>query len=563
MRKTTLYKAVTGMMVAAIAAGCGGGGDSGGFVPVVLPPATGTTPVVPPDAPPQMASNEERCRAIAAQSLPGTEFTVVEYRPAGDFPVPKQIIPTAETIKSLPEFCRLSVRLTPSNDSDIKVEIWLPGDHWNGRMLGLGNGGFAGFISYESLAAGLRRGYAVAHTDMGTGGTTLSFDGSLLRGHPEKWIDWGYRSTHLMTVLSKASAQRFYSKPPAKSYFMGCSTGGGQGIHEATRYPDDYDGIISGAPANDRIGTHIGIATYWATMKKIPAPGMPADKMALLSSAVLEACDSDDGVKDGLISRPEKCTFNPRVLQCLDAGGANCLTADQVSAVEKLYSPVIDPVTGAVIAPQLEKGSEPNWSAGLAIDLSTKPPFGEIFSWVLGNDFDFLNFDYSRDRQTVESVLGPVVNATSKDLTKFRDRGGKIIGFNGTMDALIPPAGFEKYLTSVSETTGAGDSFIRFYKAPGMDHCGGGLGPNVFGNDIATPAPLAGDPSRDLLAALERWVETGDAPDRIIATKFKNNNVAAGEVAMTRPLCPFPKFAKYDGVGDPNSEKSFSCQQPG
>ncbi|MEN8503549.1 MULTISPECIES: tannase/feruloyl esterase family alpha/beta hydrolase [Paraburkholderia] len=504
--------------------------------------------------PAPVVSNAERCQQLAKMVFPIATFTTVGEIHAGDFTAPDTTI-----VKNLPEFCRVAASLTPSSDSNIRVEVWMPAEGWNGKYLGLGNGGYAGLLDYPSLGAGISRGYAVAHTDMGTYPAT-SFDGKPLMGHPEKWIDWGYRSTHLMTMFAKAVAQQYYSAAPTKSYFMGCSTGGGQAIHEATQYPADYDGVIVGAPANDRIGTHIGIATSWELLTTKNG-GVPAAKLNLLYNEVVSACDSLDGVTDGIISQPDQCKFNPATLQCKGADAANCLTASQVGAIEALYAGVSNSSTGETIYPPFKKGSEQQWLP-ITFFPGPVPPFGDLFNWVLGANFSFETFDYVNDTATMNSVLGPILNATSPDLTTFKSRGGKIIAFNGLADPLIPAGGLESYLEKVAKSAGDSRSFVRLFEVPGMGHCSGGIGVNKFGSSISTDAPFPGDSSRDLLAALDKWADSGAAPDRIVATKFADDDQTKGVVTRTFPLCPYPQVAKYDGHGDISQESSYTCGSP-
>jgi feruloyl esterase len=510
-----------------------------------------------PAAPPLPALTQEQlCEQVAQTAFPDATFTNVQHRPQGDFTTPANTV-----IADLPSFCQVSATLKPSPDSDIKVEVWLPAENWNGKYLGLGNGGYAGTLDFPTLAAGLRRGYAVAHTDMGTAPAT-ALNGTVLQGHPEKWLDWGYRSTHLMTLLAKETVNKYYMEAPAKSYFVGCSTGGGQALHEAQRFPDDYDGMVVGAPGHNRVGVHTSIMWSWAAAKADQASALPTEKVTLLSNAVLEACDDIDGVRDGLVSRPDQCAFNPRTLRCQAGDAANCLTESQVATVEKLYSGPTNTATGEQLFPGLLPGSESQWSQYTAPAAPGEQPlFGAIFTWVFGPDFDWRAFDYGNDYLAMENALGATVNALDPDLRAFRDRGGKIVAYQGLSDVIVAPGEVVNYFESVENTTGQTGSFMRLFNAPGMGHCSGGNSPDVFGNRL-TSAPFAGDPSRDILTALERWVENGEAPDRLVATQYSNNDPATGTVVRTRPLCPYPQVAQYNGSGDTNDEASFSCVVP-
>jgi feruloyl esterase len=503
------------------------------------------------------ASAEQQCTHLAAADFRDTKLLKIAHHAAGAF-----VTPTSTTIPAVPAFCQVSASLQPSAASDIRVEVWLPAEGWNGKYLGLGNGGYGGSLDYNALAQGLARGYAVAHTDMGTAPSTAT-DGSPLLNHPEKWLDWGYRSTHLMTLFAKDVTSRYYVRSPARSYFLGCSTGGGQGIHEATRFPEDYDGIVAGAPGNNRLGAHQAVLWSWAASKVSPEAALPAAKVTLLADSVMAACDSLDGVKDGIVSRPEKCNFNPAVLQCSGADNASCLTAAQVATVSKIYTDPRNVVTGEQIFTAPLPGSEASWGMYTSAAAPGSPvPFGAIFNWVFGKDWDWRTFDWGQDVATMESTLGQMVSAVNPDMKAFRDRGGKLITYQGLADALKPPLELGRYLQSVESATGQGSSFLRLFYVPGMGHCRGGAAPNAFGNDLTSNSVAPGDPTRDLLTALEQWVEQGAAPERIVATQFSGSDPSTRTVVRTRPLCAAPLVAKYKGSGNPDVESSFTCASP-
>ena len=503
------------------------------------------------------ASMEQQCTQLAMKAFKDAKLLKIAHHTAGAF-----VTPSNTTISAVPGFCQVSASLQPSSDSDIRVEVWLPTQAWNGKYLGLGNGGYGGALDYNALAKGLARGYAVAHTDMGTSPST-NVDGSPLLGHPEKWLDWGYRSTHLMTLFAKDVTSRYYAKSPAKSYFLGCSTGGGQGIHEATRFPDDYDGIVAGAPGNNRVGAHQVVLWSWAAAKVSPESVLPAAKLTLLANSAMAACDAIDGVKDGIVSRPDKCSFDPAVLQCSGAENASCLTAPQVATVNKIYTEPRNVVTGEQIFTAPLRGSEASWGIYTGSAAPGSPvPFGAIFNWVFGKNWDWRTFDWGQDVTTMENAIGAMVNGVNPDMTAFRDRGGKLITYQGLADALKPPGELVRYLQSVESATGQSSSFLRHFDVPGMGHCRGGSAPNVFGNDLTNNSVAPGDPNRDLLTALEHWVEKGAAPERIVATQFSSSDPATRTVVRTRPLCAAPFIAKYNGSGDPNVESSFICAAP-
>ena len=426
----------------------------------------------------------------------------------------------------LPPFCRVAAAVHPVADSDIRVEVWLPVDNWNGRALGTGNGGFAGSIAYSSLASNLKAGYAVANTDMGMAVPPGS-DASVFIGRPERWRDWGYRATHEMRTLEDALIRAYYGKPPDRSYFSGCSTGGEQALMEAQRFPDDYDGIIAGAPANNRVGVHISILWNYMATHREAAAYIPQDKLKLLHQSVVHAC----GLQDGLIGDPFACKFDPGVLLCRSADTAHCLTATQVETARRVYAGPIDPVTGKPLYPGVPKGSELDWTRfGPEPDQPSTPPYAPIFQWVFGLKWDWRTFDLHRGPQQMETTLAKDVNATNGNLTRFRDRGGKLIAYHGLADWLVVPGEALQYRDSVQRATGADlSSFYRLYLIPGMAHCGGGLGPNTL------PA----------IGPLVDWVEKGIAPQQLTATRTP----APAEGPMQRPICAYPQMAKYQGTG--------------
>ena len=287
------------------------------------------------------------CESLASLALPNTTITSAQIVPAGQFspPGPAGKGKGANAYKDLPEFCRVAATLKPSSDSDIKVEFWLPTSNWNKKLQSVGNGGWAGVISYSALADAVKAGYAGASTDTGHVGGS----GSFALEHPEQLIDFGWRSEHEMTLKAKAIVQAFYGSAPRLSYWNGCSTGGRQGLKEAQKFPDDYDGIIAGAPANR---TAISLWIAFAVLKD-PASYIPPAKYPMIHEAVLNACDLRDGVKDGLIEDPTRCKFDPKALLCKNGDGPSCLTAPQVEAAKKIYSAATNPRTGQELFPSL------------------------------------------------------------------------------------------------------------------------------------------------------------------------------------------------------------------
>ncbi|HJT89062.1 MAG TPA: tannase/feruloyl esterase family alpha/beta hydrolase, partial [Bryobacteraceae bacterium] len=438
---------------------------------------------------------------------------------------------------SLPAFCRVEATLTPTSDSDIKIEVWLPVVNWNRKLQSVGNGGWAGVISYPALADAVRGGYAAASTDTGHVGGS----GKFALGHPEKLIDFGWRSEHEMTVKAKAITQAFYGSAPRLSYWNGCSTGGRQGLKEAQMFPDDYDGIVAGAPANR---TAISLWIAFAVLKDKDSY-IPPEKYPVIHQAAIAACDAVDGLKDGLITDPRECHFDPQVLLCKAGDGPNCLTAGQVEAARMIYSPAKNPRTGQVLFPSLVPGSELGWG----VQARGPEPSQNIYDqyrYVVYKDpnWDWRTFDFDKGVAKGDEPENLPMNATNPDLKGFFAHDGKLLMYHGWSDPNVSPLNTIRYFKSVEDTMGGAAKVannVRLFMEPGMGHCGGGEGPNVF----------------DKVSALEQWVEHKKAPDSIIAS-----HSTAGKVDRTRPLCPFPQVAKYKGSGSIDDAANFVCALP-
>jgi hypothetical protein len=503
------------------------------------------------------------CESLAALALPHTSIATAESRPAGDFAQPE-----GRPIRNLPAFCRVAGAIKPSDDSDIRFEVWMPAAGWNGKFQGIGNGGYAGAIGFDGLANALGHGYAAASTDTGheAGGTDA---GWALR-HPEKVIDFGYRAVHETAVVAKAVLSRFYGEPPRRSYFNSCSNGGRQALMEAQRYPADFDGIIAGAPAN--YWTHLLGAATWdinATLAT-PADYIPASKLPAIQSAALAACDALDRVKDGVIEDPRQCHFDPSPLLCKGAESDACLTAPQLAALRKIYAGPGNS-KGQRVFPGYSPGGEAEpggwavWITGGAPEKSLMFAFGtQFFMNIVFNDpgWQFRTFDVDRDIATADARTARILNATDPDLDAFRKRGGKLILYHGWSDAAIPPQNTIDYYGSVVAKMGGKEveGFVRLYMVPGMQHCGGGSGTSGFGQ-MGTPSSSS-DRLHDVDAALEAWVEQGVAPAQIVATKYKDPADSKSGAVRTRPLCPFPSVASWTGSGSTDNAANFVCAEP-
>ena len=477
------------------------------------------------------------CDSLAALALKDARVTAAQVVPAGQFVPPGgQPNGQANPNKDLPEFCRVAATLTPTSDSDIKVEVWLPANGWNGKFQAVGNGGWAGVISYAAMADAVRAGYASASTDTGHVGGR----GTFALDHPEKLIDFAWRSEHEMTVKAKDVIRAFYGSGPRLSYWNGCSTGGRQGLKAAQMFPDDYDGIIAGAPAN-----RTAISLWIAHAVKDPASYIPPSKYPAIHQAALNACDARDGLKDGLIDDPTKCSFDPKVLLCKDEDGASCLTAPQVGAAKKIYSPAINPRTGKELFSSLVPGTELGWDAQ-ASGSGPRDLGYDQYKYVVFKDpnWDWKTYDFDSDEARATRPENLIMNATDPDMKAFFSRGGKLLLYHGWSDPLVPAVNTIKYYNSVVDYMGgAANTFnsMRLFMAPGMGHCRGGEGPNVF----------------DKVGALERWVEQGQAPNVLVASHSTD-----GKVDRTRPLCPYPQIAKYKGTGSIDDAANFVCAAP-
>ena len=509
----------------------------------------------------------QACEQLAQLALLNVKITSAQNVPAGAFTPPAGLSPgmagDPALYKQLPAFCRVTALSRPSPDSDIQIEVWMPANSWNAKFRGQGNGGFAGQLDYGALAIALLQGYASAATDTGHAGNSAEATWAL--GHPEKIIDFGYRAIHEMTMVGKAAVKAFYGDAAKYSYFAACSNGGRQALMEAQRFPEDYNGILAGAPAN--YWTHLLASALWDAQATTldPESYIPNTKVPAIAQAVVAACDANDGVKDGIINDPRQCHFDPATMLCKEGNSDSCLTEPQVIALKKLYAGPSDS-HGKQIFPGFVPGGEPGpggwplWITGPA------PAKGLLFAFDYGyfanmvyqkTDWDYKSANLDDAVSGSDKKFASVLNSTEPDLQPFATRGGKLIVYHGWSDAAISPLNAIDYYESVVKRMGqpSVDSFLRLYMVPGMQHCDGGPGVDVFGeNGLAAVK----DSRHDIYAALEEWVEKGTAPSAIIAAKMDGEGPAA-KVKFTRPLCAYPQQAKYKGSGDPNDTASFAC----
>jgi feruloyl esterase len=476
------------------------------------------------------------CADLTKLQLPETKITLAERVPAGEFRAPGVQQPL-----NVPALCRVAGTVSPA----INFEVWLPeGVTWNGRFQAVGGGGLAGIISYPAMAEAVRGGYASSSTDTGHVSTDTTW-----MADRQRVIDYGYRAIHEMTVKAKSVIEAHYGRAPEYSYFNGCSTGGRQGLMTAQRYPDDYDGIVSGAPVNRFTQLHMG--QLWmahATLKK-PGAALTREDLNRVGEAAVAQCDANDGVNDGILADPSSCNFDPSKVPGLSAA--------QIEALKLAYQGAVNPRTGARIYAGLEPGGEgtqpgnPGWS----MLMNGQTPFA-ISTAVLGGlgfenpNWDWKTFDFDSDVELIDAKLYGVLNAVDPDLRDFKNGGGKLIVWHGWNDPGVMPQQTIDYYDSVVKfasktTSGDGvaftDEYLRLFMLPGVGHCRGGVGPDQV----------------DWMAALAGWVEKGQKPAAITATAMRD-----GKVAMTRPLCPHPQVARYKGRGDTNDAASFECGAP-
>jgi feruloyl esterase len=488
------------------------------------------------------------CESLSTFSQPNVAVSLAQTVAAGQFTMPSGRAGRAgNAFASLPAFCRVVATLTPSSDSDIKIEVWMPAasaqgsgaprSGWNGKLQAVGNGAWAGNISYPAMATALAAGYATVSTDTGHVGGNANF----MVGHPEKLKDFEERAVHEMTVTAKAVANAFYSSAPTKAYFNGCSTGGRQALTEAQRYPLDFDAIIAGAPANFAKRQTFGQIWLWQATHQDDAGLLTAEKYAVLHKAVVEQCDALDGVKDGVLENPTKCKFDPKVVLCKEADGADCLTAPQVEAARKIYAGASHPRTHEPLYPGLQPGGESGWNQSVGAR-----PVGyaeDFFKYIVFKDekWDPTSLNYDGDLAITDKTATGL-NAVDADLTKFVEHGGKLLIYHGWSDPGIPPSNAVNYYESVLKATPgrkAARDAVRLFMIPGMGHCGGGDGTSTF----------------DIVAAVDKWVQTKAAPSEIPASKMTD-----GRVVRTRPLCAYPTVATYKGTGSTDEAANFVCR---
>ncbi|MGF1276688.1 tannase/feruloyl esterase family alpha/beta hydrolase [Acetobacter pasteurianus] len=491
------------------------------------------------------------CADLAHQALPDATFTTVEVVEAGKWQPPQNQLSRIMSAPGMnvaghptqapnPAFCRVAITLHPSADSHIRTEVWLPLKGWNGKLLGVGNFGWAGSLMYYGMATGVGEGYAVASTDTGHDSSTPEGQGGRFTlGHPEKLIDYAYRADHLMTTTAKALIEAFYKKPASHAYWIGCSLGGLEGLIEAKRYPEDYDGIVAGAPPNPIV--NFNAEQLWAGWMSYhnPALRVSRDKFRLLNTAVMNACASPVGKKQGFLDEPDKCTFTPDQLLCKGNDTSSCLTANEVQAAKNIYQGPINPQTHEVIFPGPAKGSEDGFSA----DGKAFPVALDLFKYAAfqNPNWDWTTLKWDTDIEEATRKVGPLLHVDD-NLTPFFKHGGRLLMYIGWNDGHNPEQ-LAGYYQSLQHNAGPEyQNDVRLITIPGMGHCYGGAGCDTFSK----------------LGAIDNWVSNKQAPETIVASRVSN-----GKVVRTRPLCAWPKVARYEGHGNMDDASSFTCITPG
>lgn len=498
-------------------------------------------------------ANADVCSNLASTfQRPNTTITTAQTVPAGTFVTPT--VPP-QSITNLPQFCRVAGFTTPTSDSHIQFEVWMPESNWNLKYLQAGCGGFCGSISYSAMGEPLRRGYAVAATD--DGHEASGTDASWAVGHPQKVVDFGYRSLKETTDVAKDLIFAFEMNGPQRSYFMGCSDGGREALMEAQRYPLDFDGIVAGSPAN--FWTHLFTGFVWdqVALEGISGGDLSQADLNTLSSAVLAKCVGHDGglSTDQFLNNPPACHFDPKMLS---------LSQDKVTAIAKIFSGPPNIFPGYMVGAG-EASNAINWPLWITDTGTPASGLQELFGT---NFFEYIVFPNSgwtpntfsaeENAEQADARTGAILNSIDPNLRPFKSHGGKLLQYVGWSDTAISPQNDINYYSAVTELMGGSENtrnFYRLFMAPGMSHCGGGPGPNAFGNGVNGPNPS--DPGDDVLSALDNWVMNLVAPEQIIATKYVNDDPTQG-IAFQRPLCTFPKISKYKS-GNTTSASSFEC----
>lgn len=477
------------------------------------------------------------CENLASIALPNTQITMAQRVDSGAFVAPAPPIPVQQNFSRVPAFCRVTATISPVTGSEIKIEVWLPSTGWNGKFVGVGNGGMSGAIWHFAMAEPLQGGYAVAGTNTGHDGDGA--DSRFAVERPVAMTDYAWRAVHEMTVKAKAIIAAHYGRNARRAYWIGCSSGGRQGLKEAQRFPADYDGIIAGAPANN----WMPLMAYAANVQRVmtdTAVGLTPRHLQLLKAAAIAACDANDGVNDKVIEDPQRCAFDPATLRCNATNAQHCLTDRQLAAVRSIYAGVVTR-TGTLM-PGPTPGGEPAW---FAFTPRIFPIGGNYLRDVVMRDanWNLATLDFDRDIARGIAQDRAEVTTMEGNLSAFADRGGKLLLWHGWTDALIPARNTVEYYEKALAASGRNArNAVRLFMVPGVDHCGEGEGTFHF----------------DALQVIDEWVERGQAPERFVAQRPSQG----GGAPRTRPLCAYPQIARYRGTGSTDDERNFECGTP-
>jgi hypothetical protein len=517
------------------------------------------------------------CRALADYKSPGMVIDSAALQPANT-PVPGANAPSmtgqygkGAPLSGLPAFCRIKGSLHPEVGSDIKFETWLPQSGWNGRYTGANSGGLAGFINYLDLASAVKAGQATSGSDTGHTGDSPG-DGRWAKGNPAKIRDYGWRAVHLTTVAGKQLAEAYYGKKPDKSYFIGCSNGGRQGLMEAARFPEDYDGIVVGAPA-------VGMTSLAMTFinaeraQNTPGAALRKDQIGFIQAEVLKQCDAKDGLIDGLVDDPRQCRFNFSKLECGTSSDKQCLSKPQLGALKQIVGGVRGrdgkviadgfPLSGGEVGKPV---AQFGWDGNVVQRFRSTPNEPNFAESILENFIvppiaTVNNFDFDRDPQRLRAAVGGDID-TTPDLSRFFARGGKMILWHGWSDAILPPQwSIDLHRNILKKSGPKAKSGLQFFMIPGVQHCAGGPGADAFGQ-IGAAQPTD-TPERSIAVALEHWVEKGRVPQSLIGRRNGIMSMYAPGTAGTEKQklhCAWPKRAVLKAGGDPDRATDYSCK---
>jgi hypothetical protein len=498
-----------------------------------------------------------RCAALQQAQIDDTRIELAQALPANSRL--KNVDGT--TVRTGTPVCRVVATVSTAPEKHLGVEVWLPLADWNGRLLGTGKTGFGGYIDYNELTAAVTRGFAAVNSDTGYKGKGSGEPGKLLdwATNPDKLRDWGHLSIHLMTVAAKEIVRAYYGQSARYAYLDTC--GGVEAMTEVEYFPDDYDGVSARSPGV--YYSHLMESFLWGAMLPAHQPDalLTHDALALLNHAVLQNCGGAHALEDGFLEHPMQCHFDPAQLQCKAGDNpANCLSAAQVRQAQRLYSPTRNSSTGEALYPGFARGSELAWGA-IQNHLAAYYAQPLLASAVFGNaDWDWTTYDFGADSALVDRKLAPLLNATNPDISRFETRGGKVIMTQGWADEVNAPTKPIEYFDAVAKREGGiakAQRSLRLLMVPGMGHCGIGPGPTTIGGSLP---PTQYTPERDVVTALQAWVEHGKAPVRLISTKYVGDN-PSGAVKFERPVCVYPMESRYSGTGGHNLASSFKCMK--